>query len=204
MNATGESDMQNYYNIVEQKQTALLEPVLDKLLPIMFVSEFGAVPDDLDYTFNPMETPSDDDLANIVQKKADVINKAYTDGIIGRKTALKEYRQMADTTGMFSNITDEIIDSAEDDVDIGDMPPLNNDYVPYDNGNDSLFSMDTDPKSLSAEILAEQEAIDQYEADIQRSVQQGDWEAVVKLKEILKDEEDHKRILEELKKKRGW
>jgi phage-related protein (TIGR01555 family) len=206
MNATGESDMQNYYNTVEQKQVALLEPVLDKLLPIMFISEFGAIPDDLDYTFNPMETPSDDDLSNIVDKKANTIINTYNAGLISQQVAMKELRQMADGTGMFSNITDDDIDKADNEIseDIGDMPPLNNDYIPYDNGNDSLFSMDTDPKSLNAEILAEQQAIDQYKADIERSVKEGDWEVVVKLKEILRDEEDHKMILEDLKKKRGW
>lgn len=205
MNATGESDMQNYYNTVEQKQSALLEPVLDKLLPIMFVSEFGAIPDDLDYIFNPMETPSDDDLASIVDKKSNTIINAYNAGLISQKVGVKELRQMSDSTGMFTNITDEDIDNADSEIskDIGDMPPDNNEFIPYGN-DDSLYSMDTDPNSLNAEILAEQEAIDQYKADIDRSIQQGDWEAVAKLKEILSDEEDHKRILEDLKKKRGW
>ncbi|MCG6197883.1 DUF1073 domain-containing protein, partial [Anoxybacillus sp. LAT_38] len=53
MNATGESDMQNYYEVIQQQQESILGPVLDKLLPIMCMSEFGAIPDDLEYTFNP-------------------------------------------------------------------------------------------------------------------------------------------------------
>lgn len=133
LNSTGESDMQNYYNTVEQKQTAQLEPVLDKLLPIMFISEFGAVPDDLDYVFNPMQTPSDDDLANIVDKKSSTIINAYNAGLISQKMGMKELRQMADSTGMFTNITDEDIDNADSEIsdDIGDMP-LGNEVTPYD------------------------------------------------------------------------
>lgn len=205
MNATGESDMQNYYNTVEQKQSALLEPVLDKLLPIMFVSEFGAIPDDLDYTFNPMETPSDDDLANIVGKKSDTIINAYNAGLISQKVGMKELRQMADSTGMFTNITDEDIENADSDIsdNSGDLPPNNNEFIPYNN-DESLFSMDTDPKSLEEEIISEQAAIDQYAADIERSKLQGDLEAVTTLEEILNDEKDHLRILKDLKKKRGW
>ncbi|CAI3683893.1 phage portal protein [Clostridium neonatale] len=122
-NATGESDSKNYYETVEQKQTAQLEPVLDKLLPIMFISEFGAVPDDLDYDFNPIGTPSESELSDIVDKKSNAIINVFNAGLISQKIALKELKEMSETTGMFTNITDEDIDKADDDTDsFGDMP----------------------------------------------------------------------------------
>lgn len=130
-NATGESDSKNYYETVEQKQTAQLEPVLDKLLPIMFISEFGAVPDDLDYDFNPIGTPSESELSDIVDKKSNAIINVFNAGLISQKIALKELKEMSETTGMFTNITDEDIDKADDDTNtMGDMPleeenPLN-------------------------------------------------------------------------------
>lgn len=130
-NATGESDSKNYYETVEQKQTAQLEPVLDKLLPIMFISEFGAVPDDLDYDFNPIGTPSESELSDIVDKKSNAIINVFNAGLISQKIALKELKEMSETTGMFTNITDEDIDKADDSTDnFGDMPteeeiPLN-------------------------------------------------------------------------------
>ncbi|MFP3681974.1 DUF1073 domain-containing protein, partial [Pseudomonas sp. SIMBA_041] len=43
MNATGESDLQNYYEVVQQQQESTLGPILDKLLPIICMSEFGAI-----------------------------------------------------------------------------------------------------------------------------------------------------------------
>ncbi|CAG9708102.1 phage portal protein [Clostridium neonatale] len=122
-NATGESDSKNYYETVEQKQTAQLEPVLDKLLPIMFISEFGAVPDDLDYDFNPIGAPSESELADIIDKKSNTIINVFNAGLISQKIALKELKEMSETTGMFTNITDEDIDNADDDTDsFGDMP----------------------------------------------------------------------------------
>ncbi|MFR1378451.1 MAG: DUF1073 domain-containing protein [Clostridium neonatale] len=123
-NATGESDSKNYYETVEQKQTAQLEPILDKLLPIMFISEFGAVPDDLDYDFNPIGTPSESELSDIVDKKSNAIINVFNAGLISQKIALKELKEMSETTGMFTNITDEDIDKADDSTDnFGDMPP---------------------------------------------------------------------------------
>ena len=57
MNATGESDMQNYYDTIEERQESELRPIYDKLLPIMMLSCFGAIPDDFDFAFNPVRRP---------------------------------------------------------------------------------------------------------------------------------------------------
>ncbi|WP_220389000.1 phage portal protein [Paenibacillus tyrfis] len=123
MNATGESDMENYYETVQQAQETYLAPVLDKLLPIMCMSEFGAVPDDIDYIFNPIRTPSDKDVAELVEKKTNSIINLFSAGIIGQKTSLKELKQMSDSTGMFTNITDEDIENADDSTYPGELLP---------------------------------------------------------------------------------
>lgn len=123
MNATGESDMQNYYETVQQAQETTLGPILDKLLPIMCMSEFGAVPDDIDYMFNPIRTPNDKDVAELVDKKTTSINTVFVSGLISQKTALKELKQLGDTTGMFSNITDEDIEAADTIANAGEVMP---------------------------------------------------------------------------------
>lgn len=130
LSATGESDMQNYYDLIDQKQESQLGPIFDKMLPIMFMSEFGYIPDDLDWTFNPIANQSEDELANIVDKKTNAIINVVNAGIISQKTALKELKQMSDTTGMFTNITDEDIAKADDDIDtIGDIPLPNEENI---------------------------------------------------------------------------
>ena len=116
MNATGESDMQNYYDTIEEKQESSLRPVYDKILPIMIISELGAIPDDFDYEFNHVRRPSDDEMADLASKNIDSITKAFQAGIISQKIALKELRQQAELTGMFSNITDEDIEKADDEI----------------------------------------------------------------------------------------
>lgn len=137
LNATGESDMQNYYDTIQEKQDAILSPIIDKLLPILFMSEFGAIPDDMDYSYNPIRTPDDSEIADLVGKKATAINDVFNSGIISQKIALKELRQMSDTTGMFTNITDEDIQNADDTTDIGEVVPnggINNDSEEYSEG----------------------------------------------------------------------
>jgi phage-related protein (TIGR01555 family) len=114
LNATGESDLQNYYDTIEEKQEAYLRPVLDKLLPVLFMSELGAVPDDLDYRFNPVRRSSDAEKSDLAYKNVEAISKAYNDGVISDRIYLKELRQQSDQTGLFTNITDADIEAADD------------------------------------------------------------------------------------------
>lgn len=130
MNATGESDMQNYYDTIEEKQEAQLRPVFDKILPIMLMSVFGAIPDDFDYEFNAVRRPKDDEMADLASKNIDVITKTFSAGLISQKIALKELRQQSELTGIFSNITDEDIAKADDEVISYDENNLN---LPLDN-----------------------------------------------------------------------
>lgn len=124
LSATGESDMQNYYDMIGLKQASQLEPALDKLLPIMAMSEFGYIPEDLDYEFNPLAEQSEEELAEIVAKKTASIVETFNAGIISQKIAMKELKEMSVTTGMYGNITDEDIESAESDVSVAgeDLP----------------------------------------------------------------------------------
>lgn len=123
MNATGESDLQNYYETVMQAQEANLAPVLDKLLPVICMSELGYVPDDLVYDFNPVHEPDDNDLAELVQQKTTALTNLYNAGILSQKQVLKELQQLSETTGMFTNITDEDVANADDRVTLGEAMP---------------------------------------------------------------------------------
>lgn len=114
MNATGDSDMQMYSDMVASQQEGALKPKLNKLLPVMFMSEFGKVPSDLGAKFNPVETLSDTQAADMVSKKTGSIKDVYDSGIINQKIAMKELHELSYTTNMFSNITDEDIENASD------------------------------------------------------------------------------------------
>jgi phage-related protein (TIGR01555 family) len=123
MNATGESDMTNYYDGIEEQQQATLRPIIDKILPIMCMSEFGSIPDDLDFEFEPVRRPSEDERKNILTQTSTAIIGAFNAGITSQKISLKELRESARATGMWNNITDEDIEKADGDFGIGGEPP---------------------------------------------------------------------------------
>ncbi len=116
LNSTGEGDMQNYYDTIEEKQENELRPAYDKLLPIMFVSSLGGVPDDMDYEFNPVRRAPESEMADLASKNTDSVTKAFQAGLISQRTALKELRQQSELTGMWSNITDDDIERADEEV----------------------------------------------------------------------------------------
>lgn len=109
MNATGESDLKNYYDYVDSQREAKLRPALQKLLPVLAMSAWGFVPDDLDFTFPPLWTPTAKEVAAIAKDKSEAIASAYTNGLMNVDTAQKELRKLEDETGMFGSITDEEI-----------------------------------------------------------------------------------------------
>lgn len=116
MNATGESDLQQYYDSIEQKQESTLRPVLDKLMPVIAMSEWGHIPEDLDFVFNPPATVPSDKLAELAAKRTSSVVEVFNTGLISQQIALKELRQMSDETGMWTNITDEEISAADAEV----------------------------------------------------------------------------------------
>lgn len=116
MNATGEYDMSNYHETVEMEQEAHLRPALEKILPVLCMSTLGQIPDDLDFEFNPVGTPTEKEVADIVKAKADAIYDAYERLGLPQRVCLQELKQLSDGTSMFTNLTDEIINQASDKI----------------------------------------------------------------------------------------
>jgi len=113
MNSTGESDMNNYYDYIDGLRENQFRPLLEKILPVMLLSAWGAIPDDLDIDFPPLQTPDSSEIADIVEKKSQAVVTVYQSDLIDAATAQKELKALADETGMYSTISDEAIKAAK-------------------------------------------------------------------------------------------
>lgn len=114
MNATGESDLSNYYDMIEERKETMLRPVYDKILPLLFMSECGMVPDDLDYIFNSSKSESEQEKTERGVAITNAVNSAMSSGIISQKIALKELRTFSEQTGLWTNVSDKDIEEADD------------------------------------------------------------------------------------------
>ncbi len=103
-NATGEADLRNYYDLIAQMQERHLRPALEKLLPVMAISCWGYVPDDLEIVFEPIMTTSPSERAELVQKlSADVI-QAFQAGLLSREQALAELKSRGEELGVYTKL----------------------------------------------------------------------------------------------------
>jgi phage-related protein (TIGR01555 family) len=161
MNATGESDLTNYYDTIEEKQEAYLRPVYDKLFPIILMSVFGAIPDDFDFAFNPVRKPNNDEMADLASKNTDSITKAFQAGLISQQTALKEMRSQSELTGMWQSITDEDIENADDTINNPDEGMFN---LPMGGGEMNGAAVETESENRSE---LPEEPVDNSERDNQ-------------------------------------
>lgn len=128
LNATGESDLQNYYDMIAEKQESCLRPILNKVLPPFIISTLGSLPDDFDFEFDPVAEPTDKERADLAKCGTDNVVAAYNAGLISQRTALQELKQQSERTGVWTNITDEDIAHASDVVEqpgeMGGMPGM--------------------------------------------------------------------------------
>lgn len=117
MNATGESDLSNYYDNINQQQERRMRTGLGKLLRIISLSKLGKpLPDSFTFDFASLWQMDDSQKAEVAEKITNAVCKAQEQGLITEQAAMKELRQSSEITGIFSNITDADIEAANDDV----------------------------------------------------------------------------------------
>ncbi len=104
MNATGESDLRNYYDMIASLQERQLRPALEKLLPVMAVSCWGYVPEDLGFVFEPVMTTSPAERAELVQKLSSDVIQAFQAGLLTREEALAELKSRGEELGVYTKI----------------------------------------------------------------------------------------------------
>lgn len=145
MNATGESDLSNYYDNINQQQERRMRTGLGKLLKIVSLSALGKkLPDSFNFDFASLWQMDDVQKADVATKITDAVCKAEDQGLITQKTALKELRQSSEITGIFSNITDDDIEAANDD------PP-----APVSDPDETTYSTHTEPGKESGTQVRE-------------------------------------------------
>ncbi len=116
LSATGESDMRMYYDNINAKQEATLRNPWETLLRVLWRSELGKdAPDDMTFTFKPLWQMSATDKATNAKTTTETILGPFESGVTTRKQALMELRDASADTGVFTNITDEDIEEADDD-----------------------------------------------------------------------------------------
>lgn len=94
LNATGTSDLENYYNAIDSFQVQRIKPQLLKLLRVLYPSVTGQpLPDGVDIDFPPLWNLSEKEAADIRQIDANVIVALVDGGLIASYEGYAEARE---------------------------------------------------------------------------------------------------------------
>ncbi len=123
LNSTGESDVRTYYDLITQQQEAKLRGGVETIVDLLCRSELGIDPPaDMTITFRSLWQMSEEQRAAIAAQITAAVTQAEGAQIIDRATAMKELKRTADRTGVFSSITDEMIEAAEREEEVFEAP----------------------------------------------------------------------------------
>lgn len=159
--STGETDLSNYYDVINREQENTLRPNLNKLLEIMSLSKFGQrLPDDFEYDFVSLWHLTDAKKAEINLSITSSVNESFGAGLTTKKTSLKELQQMSRVTGIWTNISDEEIQDAEQED--KELPPSGipegGDESEGNEGNKKLNEEETEENTIASESEGEEQS----------------------------------------------
>lgn len=117
--STGDADLKNYYDAVAQQQARDLLVPVTRIYKMIAASEGLEWPKGTTIKFRSLWKMNDKEKADIAGTISAAVIAAEGAGIIDKPTALKELKQSSQSTGVFSNISQDDITEAE-----LDGPPL--------------------------------------------------------------------------------
>lgn len=130
--STGDTDLRNYYDTINQQQNKLLKVGVTKVYRCAAASEGIKLPGGFGIVFRSLWQLDDTQKAQVASTVTDAVAKAIDAGLVGPAVGMRELKQSSHTTGIFSNITDEMIQEADE------MPPPEPESdTPEDPGEDN-------------------------------------------------------------------
>jgi phage-related protein (TIGR01555 family) len=116
LGSSGESEMRTYYDGVNQEQITTLLHGVTMLYKLGARSTGVILPPNFSIDFRSLWELSDGDKHNIAKTSLETVTGATDAGLISHKTALQELRQSSRITGVFTNITADMIAAADDTI----------------------------------------------------------------------------------------
>jgi len=125
LSSTGESDVRTYYDNVKKRQRRDIGHGVTLTYRLICQSRAISVPTNFGTDFNPLWQMTLEEKLNAAKTLAELIQTAADAGLISQQVAMKELRQQSRQTSVFTNITQQDILKAEQEVD----PPMGDDEM---------------------------------------------------------------------------
>lgn len=106
--STGDTDLQNYYDMIGAQQESKLRRPVGRLLDVVSRSKLGKpLPPGFGFKFSSLWEMTAAEKATIAGQITTAVVAAEGAGLISQRVAMQELRQSGHQTGIFTNISDE-------------------------------------------------------------------------------------------------
>jgi phage-related protein (TIGR01555 family) len=102
LNASSEGEITVWHEFIEAEQENILEPILDVMLDILQLNEFGAIDEEIDYEFVPLIEASLKEIADIRKSDAELGAMLIDHGVISPDE--ERERLMLDPNSGYNNL----------------------------------------------------------------------------------------------------
>jgi phage-related protein (TIGR01555 family) len=109
MNATGEGDLENYYDSISSKQEVEFGPQLNQLDNVLVRSAIGRMPDNWSFEFNPLWQLGETERADIDLKNSQRDQVYITQGVLTPSIIANDLQE----NGVYKNIPDDYLEALE-------------------------------------------------------------------------------------------
>jgi phage-related protein (TIGR01555 family) len=104
MDATGDSDMRNYYDRIKSEQSLTIEPALQILDQCLQVHAFGALDEDIFYEWSSLWQMDEEQKAKIDKSKAEAAKIIVDTGLVPFEALAKGFQNMLIEEGTYPGI----------------------------------------------------------------------------------------------------
>jgi phage-related protein (TIGR01555 family) len=111
---TGESGLQLYYDKIDQKRTSEDGQIIDTIIPIIAMSTWGFVPDDIEYHWAPTRTMTERERMDMATVTTNTVVQAYNSDLMTKREARMELMQASRRNGFATNITQKAVERTPD------------------------------------------------------------------------------------------
>lgn len=108
LNTDGESQITTYHDELFRGMEKDFRPKLDVVIPVMFQSTLGYVPQDWSFTFRPLRQQKDTEKSTVLQQEVGTVIQAHEAGLLDRARTLREIREVGRKYGRFQFTDAEI------------------------------------------------------------------------------------------------
>ena len=188
LSSTGESDLRNYYDHINKLQESQMRAPLVKLFDVVGRSVLGkSLPKGFEFEFNSLWQLSDTEKGQIAATDATTVASAYGAGLITKKIGMKELLQSSRVSGRFTNITEEDIESAKEEVPAGEENPFASPPEGSESSGSPLPPSDEDNEKTIEDLKNDLEAL---------NVEGGDDDSLDALKKKLDEIDVDREIVD--------